>query len=386
MKKFGLILFLICSYCKAQVMRDSIMGDPKYVKEYVVFLNNSGPYTFMQGDSEYGHAIITTPENLRASMRRSWFESDFCRYTNNETYYDKDGKITAETWYYKSGEILRDYNYKYDSLGRLMKKKSKSKYSTSEEKFIYAGISKKLKFTESHTKWENEPTKTYFNNREFDTPFILTKFDTLSRTDSIFTVTDFIWKKVGENSFQRGYDSVFRQKLTQVNYYDKDFQIKESKFYDYETDYYNKKLFQKGHTKFERDSLGRIIKETQLQDDKYTYLILDESGKYHEEIKKGGYASVSSTQYTYFDDGKLNRKTHYYQGNLQHQIRFEYDKHNQIKKLFYLDNWGENKKDRNPTMTIFKYKLDKYNNWIECIKNVDGEDLYLWKREIQYYR
>ena len=35
---------------------------------------------------------------------------------------------------------------------------------------------------------------------------------------------------------------------------------------------------------------------------------------------------------------------------------------------------------------IFKYKFDKHNNWIECIKNVDGKDLYLWKREIEYYK
>ena len=384
MQQLLYFLILTSSLLQSQVIKDSVLGNPKYVKEYVVFLNDSGPFTFMKGDNEYGHATIMRPDNLRKSMSRSWFESDFCRYINNETYYDKNRNITKETWYYKSEEIVDDYTYTYDSLGRLMNENSTDKYSTTNKKYIYKGSSKKLKFTEYRSKWENEPEKTYFNNREYNAPFTVTRFDTLSKTDSVFAVTDFVWKKVGENSFQEGNDSIFRKKLCQVNFYDDDFQIKESKFFNYRIDHYNKKLFQSGYTKYERDSLGRIKKETQIQDDKYHYFVPEKNGKYREEIKDGGYASTSAMAYEYYDDGNLKTRTHFYQGNISNRIHFIY-KNNRIEKLFYLDTWVKYKNDLKPTEIIFKYKFDKQKNWTEIIKNINGKDLYKWVREIKYY-
>lgn len=384
MRQILFILTFLSPYFNSQVIKDSVLGKPKYVKEYVIFLNDSGPFTFMKGDDEYGHATIMKPKNLRESMSGTWFGSDFCRYINNETYYDKNRNITKETWYYRSGEIVDDYTYTYDRLGRLINERSTDKYSTTNKKNIYKGPSKKIKFIEYRSKWENEPAKIYFGNREFYGPFLETKFDTLSKTDSIFAVTDFIWKKVGENSFQEGKDSIFRKKLCQVNFYDNEFQIKESKFFDYKIDRYNKKLFQSGYMKYERDSLGRIKKETQIQDDKYHYFVLEKDGKYREEIKDGGYASTSSIIYEYYNDGNLKTKTHFYQGNISNQIQFVY-KHNQIEKLFYLDTWGKNKEDLKPTEVIFKYKFDKQRNWTEIIKNVNGKDLYKWIRKIEYW-
>ena len=384
MKKNLLLLLFITSFSFAQVIKDSILGKPKFVKEYVLFLNESGPRKFMEFDDEYGHATNMSPENLRQSMRTSWFETNFCRYINNETSYNKNHKITKETWFYKNGEIVDDYNYTYDHIGRLSNEKSVSKNSSRNKKYIYKGSSKKLKFTEYSSKWKDEPTETFFNNREGYTPFIVTKYDTLSKIDSIFTITDFIWKKVGENSFQEGNDSIFRKKLTQVNFYDDNFQIKEAKFFDYKLDRNNVDLFQDGSAKYEYDSLGRVIKETQIKDDKYHYFILEKNGKYREEVKEGGYASVSSIEYSYNNVGKLKTRTYFYQGNISDEISFEYN-NDLIAKLYYLDTWGKEKKDIKPTLITFKYKFDKNNNWTECIKNVDGKDLYLWKREIKYY-
>lgn len=384
MKLSTIFFILLFNFSNSQIIKDSILGKPKYVKEYVIFLNNSGPFTFMEGDDEYGHAVIMTPQNLRNNMARSWFESDFCRYINNETNYDINRNIISETWNYKSGRTVGSYNYNYDYLGRLIYEKSTNNYSTSHKKYIYEGLSKKIKFTEYQSQWENEPARTYFNSRENRNPFIISKFDSLPKTDSIFTVTDFVWKKVGENSFQEGKDSIFRKKLTLVNFYNDNFQIKESKFFDYKLDYANKKLFQSGNTIYEYDSLGRIKRETNISDDKYHYFTLEKNGKYSEEIKDGGFASTSSTEYLYYDNGAIWIKTYYYQGNISNQFRFEY-KNNLIEKLYYLDTWGKEKDNLKPTIITFKYKFDKQKNWTECVKNVNGKDLYVWKREIKYY-
>lgn len=384
MKQLLFFLVLVCSLVQSQVITDTILGKPKYVKEYVVFLSNSGPFTFMSGDDEYGHAVIMTPKNLRARMRVTWFETDFCRYINNETYYDENRNITKETWYYKSGEVVDEYNYTNDDLNRLVIEKSANKYSKNSSKYFYDGNSKTAKFRKSSYQWKNEPVEISVRNFDAEKPLFITKFDTLSKTDSIFTITDFVWKKVGENSFQEGNDSIFRKRLSQVNFYDNEFQIKESKFFDYKIDYYNKKLFQSGYTKFERDSLGRIKKETQIKGDKYHYFVLEKNGKYREEIKDGGYASTSSTVYEYYNDDNLKARTHFYQGDISNKIKFVY-KNNQIEKLFYLDTWGKDKNDLKTTEIIFKYKFDKQKNWTEIIKNVNGKDLYKWVREIKYY-
>ncbi|WP_143885640.1 hypothetical protein [Chryseobacterium binzhouense] len=381
---FGMVLITQAQQNSSKIIKDSIFGKPKYVKEYVLFLNDSGPFTFMHGDDEYGHSVIMTPQNLRSRMSGTWFESDFCRYINNETYYDKNRNITKETWYYRSGDVVDDYDYTYDFLGRLINEKSTNKYSKTYKKYIYEGSSKKLKFTEYRSKWEDEPTKVYFINHEKYNPFIITKFDTLTKTDSVFAVTDFVWNKLGKNSFLEGKDSVFRKRLTQVNFYDNDLQIKESKSFSYRSDHYNKKLFQRGYTKYERDTLGRIIKETQINDDKYRYYILEKNGKYREEIIGGAFASISSTAYEYYDDGTLKTRKNFYQGNILNQIQFTYE-NNQIVKVLYLDAQGESKSDLKATEIVFKYKYDKYKNWTEVIKNVDGKDLYKWIRKIEYY-
>ncbi len=65
MKKLLSILLFLSIYGNSQVIKDTVLSKPKFVKEYVVFLNDSGPFTFMKGDDEYGHATIMRPDNLR---------------------------------------------------------------------------------------------------------------------------------------------------------------------------------------------------------------------------------------------------------------------------------------------------------------------------------
>lgn len=391
MKKILLLFILVLGIIiKAQqtnskIIKDSILGNPKYVKEYVVFLNDSGPFTFMQGDSEYGHAVMMIPSFLRKNMARSWFEADFCRYINNETYYDKKRNITKEIWYHKSGEIIDDYDYTYDRLNRLITEKSVNKYSKDSSQYFYTGNNKTAKFKKSSYQWGNKSIERTVRNFDAEKPLFIIEFDSISKTDSVFVITNDIWKKVGERSYTSAKDSIYYKKLSRIKIYNNQYRVIEEKIFNYKDDYENKKIFQSGHTKYEYDSLGRITKETKIQDDKYHYFIPEKNGKYREEIKEGGHASISSTIYEYYNDGNLKIRTHLSQGNISDQIQFVY-KNNQIEKLFYLDTWGKSKNDLKPVEVIFKYKFDKQKNWTEIIKNVDGKDLYKWVREIEYYK
>lgn len=383
----ALLLFLIFSsiFSSSQVIKDSILGKPKFVKEYVVFLNNSGPFTFMKGDDEYGHAVIMTPKNLRSRMRETWFETDFCRYINNETNYDKNRNITKETWYYKSGEIVDNYDYTFDSLNRLIEEKRKNKYSEISYHYFYNGNNKNVKFKEAYYKTKDKHMEKYISNLENFKPLYITKFDTLTRTDSIFTITNEIWKKEGERSYTEFKDSIFHKKLNRVKIYDNQYRVIEEKSFDHKLDYENKKIFLSNHMKYKYDKSGNLIQRAEIKDGKYHYYTILEKGKIITEEKDGNYEKPMSITYTYTKDQKLERTTAHYNNNIWYDIQFEY-KGNYITNMTYLNKIGMEDKNIVPKLITFKYKFDKQKNWIEMIKNVDGKDLYKWVREIEYYR
>lgn len=384
MKQSLLFLFFLTTFFHSQVIKDSILGNPKSVKESVVFLNDSGPYTFMRGDDEYGHATIMKPKNLRESMRNSWFQTYFCRYINNETYYDINRNITREIWYYRSGEIVGEYINTYDHLNRLTAQNTKNKYSEKNSRYFYDGNRKKVKFSESYYKRQDEPGEKIINNWESFNPLFITKFDTLSKTDSIFAVTNDIWKAVGNGGYSRGKDSIYHKKLSRVKIYDSQYRVVEEKFFEHENDLQNKKIYLTGHFKYEYDEFGNIIKRTSIKDGKfYSYIILG-NGKMIKEEKNGDSEKNSYTIYVYTKDQKLEKETSYYQDRLSYERKFEY-KGNYITRLIYLDKPALDDKIIEPVIINFRYKFDKQNNWTEIIKNVSGKDLYKWIRKIEYY-
>jgi hypothetical protein len=383
MKQILFFLIFLSTYSNSQVIKDSILGKPKYVKESVVFLNESGPFTFMKGDDEYGHATIMTPKNLRSKMSGTWFETDFCRYINNKTHYDENRNIIKETWYYKSGEIVDDYTYTFDNLNRLIVGTSKNDYSEESTRYFYDKDSKTAKFRELYYKRKDEPTKKYVNNLESFEPLLFTKFDTISKTDSIFAITNEIWKKVGEG-YRETKDSIYHKKLSRTKIYDKNFKVIEEKYFDYKSDYQNKKIYLSRHLKYEYDKSGNLIKQTDFKDGKLLSYIIFDNGKIlkNENIDDDG--KTMSTIYTYAKDKKLARKTTYYHDKIWYDIKFEY-KNNYITKMYYLDKFGRQNEEIEPIVIVFKYTFDKQKNWIEVIKNVDGKDLYKWIRKIEYY-
>lgn len=380
MKQILPILFLLSAYCHSQVIKDTVLGKPKSVKEYVEFLNNSGPFIFMRGDDEYGHATIMVPEILRENMRSTWFETDFCRYINNETYYDKNRNITKETWYYKSGRMVDDCEYTYDHLNRLITERSRNDHSEDISHYFYEKDSRTRKFRESVFKWKSEPEKKVITNFEAVKPLLITKFDILTKTDSIFILTNEVWRKLGK-SYEKWKDSVYQKRLYKVRIYDHKYRITEEKKFDSESDFQNKIVLQT-HLKLEYNNYGNIVRQSFFSDGYYHSYVMSESGKIIKEEKTDSGSKIASIVYTYTKDQKLEREIVYYDNKVSSDINFEYNG-NYITKLYYLDKFGG--KNKEPVEVIFKYKFDKHKNWTEIIKNVNGKDLYKWVRHIEYY-
>lgn len=382
MRIIGFLLF-ISSLCNSQIIKDSILGKPKYVKEYVVFLNNSGPFTFMQGDNEYGHAVIMIPKFLRERMSKTWFESNFCRYINNETHYDSDRKIIKEIWYYKSGKVVDEYSYEYDKFARLKKEYSKNSYSDDIREYFYEGNNNFARFEKSTYRRKGEKAEFYLKDNNQFNHLSVSKYDSISKTDSIFSVTNKYMKNLGERTYTSALDSIYRRRLTKIRIFDNSFRVIKEKIFN--PDEYNlNKIFFSNEINYQYDSVGKISRKSQFHDDKYHYFILEKSGKYREEIKNGNIASNSTTEYEYDSNSIIKGITHFYQGKISTQIRFEY-KNKRIEKLYYLDTWGKKENELKHDIITFKYKFDQHKNWTECIKNVNGKDLYIWKRDIQYF-
>lgn len=376
-----IFLIFIANLLNAQVYKDTILGTPKYVKEYVEFINNSGPFTFLKGDNAYGHAVIPTPENLREGMRETWFETDFCRYTNNETWYDKNRNIIKEIWYYKSGEMLDEYNYEYDFLGRKIVQRQHNKYSNRIKSYYYSGKNQQPDFTEEKSRWQEEPERHSIWKIPGNRLFKISKFDAISRIDSVFMITNYYNRKIGENDYREDRDSIYRPKLLEVCAYNKDFKKISSKTFGYIGEKSNNKVVNTSVHYYKYDGKGRLIEDSQQNDGKIHTYILQKNGKYisQEEI---GYDLVSTLNlYEYDELGRILKKSNFSGEKLMSESIYTYQG-NYIKTLSYYEKWGENPK---PNSVVFRYKFDKNQNWIECVKNVNGKDLYVWKRKIEYY-
>ena len=383
MKQLILLCIFLSSSYYSQIIKDTVLGRPKYVKEYVIFLNESRPYTFMSSDSEYGHAVIMTPKNLRNRMQGTWFETDFCRYINNETYYDKNRNITKETWYYKSGEIVDDYDYTFDSLNRLIEEKRKSKYSESSSHYFYNGNNKTPNFKEAYYKAKDEPLKKYVISLDNSHSFFITKYDTISKTDSIFAITNEIWKKV-DKGYRESKDSIYHKKLSKVKVYNNQYKVVEEKSFNYRSDYQNKKISLNEHFKYEYDEKGNLVKKTDWKDGKFHYYTIRSDGKIIKEEKEDSSDHTVQFIFKYTKDGKLERETIYCQDKLCFDRQYEF-KNNYIYKLLHTDKIGQENKIIEPTIITFRYSFDKKKNWTSIIKNVNGKDLYKWIRKIEYY-
>lgn len=267
----------------------------------------------------------------------------------------------------------------------MVTKKSTNKYSKNTSQYFYEGNNKISKIRKSSYQWENEPIKRYINHYDTRKPLFVTKFDSISKSDSIFAITNEVWEKVGERTFSKKDDSIYHRKLAKVKFYNEQYKVVEEKNFKIDEDYENKKVFLSEHIKYEYDEAGNVNKRIYFKDGKYYYYTILGNGKIIKEERPDDYGKTSYTAFTYNKDRKLEKKTNYSDNKISDEMSFEYN-NDHVSKLFYSDKFGSDNKPIRTTVVIFKYKFDKHKNWTEIIKNVNGKDLYKWVRKIEYYK
>ena len=359
MKNVLLVLLVLTNLFSAQVITDTIFGKPKFVREYVKFLSTKGPYTFMEGDDEYGHSTRMEPEYLRSSMSESWFETNFCRYTNNKTYYDENRNITREIWYYKSGDLVSEYQYKYDKRNRIIKISDSSNYSMGVKQNYYRNKDAKPFVSESVRTVYGEKPEKYGGFINSFPDMAVSEYDTIARRENVYYITNKKNIVNADGSYHEIRDSVFNKVLIRHNYYDTKWRmVKSIPIY---IDNKGVSTNMGDYRTYDYDGFDRKVKETSYQ----------RSG------------SVSYTTYQYNENDYVTDLQSFSKNRLLYQNKFSYDGNYIIKLETYSSSSTRDSLESH--IVLFKYKFDKYKNWTRIIKNVNGKDLYEWRREIVYY-
>lgn len=89
-------------------------------------------------------------------------------------------------------------------------------------------------------KYSDKPMEKTVDNAESNKPLFVTKFDSISKIDSIFAVTNRFWKKVGRRSYTEKEGSVYYSKLYNVKIYNDEYKVIEEKIFNYSSNSQNK--------------------------------------------------------------------------------------------------------------------------------------------------
>ncbi|ESU24718.1 hypothetical protein FEDK69T_02700 [Flavobacterium enshiense DK69] len=372
------IIFLLAVISFNTVSSQKITSGKKIksTREKLLFLNDSiQNYKLFSIDGDYGHSGFTGSEATIDRFYQHWYNESFVHYINNKRDFDDEGKLIHEIWFDKADDFEREYDYKYnesDSLSQIIEKRDKEGKSINYTNITYNFLEKK------------QSTLTFWNDYPNDFQLELYSYDDKDRLKTI------------EFLSEEG-----RSKINYYNYNSKD-KIRESIIHQ---PLAFKDLDGRSYTQV-RDSLG-------------TFFVLyknvyDESGRLIErhdfcapEYKKGSYLTYKTFfKYDDFDNlleekripsfskmtflstyryDKKNRKIFESDATIGHDSGWDFEK-----QFFYKGNnlvkiIIKNKKQK-PVIVDLGYKYDKYGNWIEQTKSINGKKLFVWKREIVYYQ
>lgn len=321
---FSALLFFSFSFCQ---QKDTIYGKVKSVREQLEFLDNNRQNKKMHPDEgEYGHYGFSNARFTKKIFYDWWYNTPWVHNSNYFKMFNKKGVPTHEVWFYKDGDTLANYKYTYDKNDNLI-----------QEKNII---------------WEDEyncKNYTYdYKNKVISTMY----YD--SDDPNLYSYTAYIRDSLSNLIETKRFDE-FGEIGSLKYFYDTNGNLLETHYYHYDpSDNLPSKLSSIVKNIYNN---GLLEKSVNIRDtiNSFTEYKYDEQNRKKKKI-------ITSIRYP--DD---NRSNEYF-----------YDKDGNIIKLIYTE---KNKS----TVVEFRYKFDNQNNWTEQIKSVNGEKLFVWTRNIEYY-
>jgi len=372
MNKANLILTVLLSVFSLSYgqQKDTIYGKVKKIKEKVIFLTERENPKLFETDGDYGHSGFINPKSTKKRFNNSWYNSTSVRYLNYYKEINEKGKPTYEIWFYKNDDTLAYYNYQYDNNNNLIQtikyyekedytvrnysydKNNKLKstiyyasddpnlYSYSE--FIYDEYDNIIQSKDFEENGETYGTKyTHYPDGKIKEVISYSPFKNIEKDKKRILLKD----GIGSNILDRKF------------IYDENGDIIEIQSYDGE--FYNETEPKLNRKTIKEYSNGLLVKETFLN--RANRIIRFSTYSYNKQKQK--------TQ-------KNSIVPEYPDNNLSYE--YYYDKNGNIEKLIYTQ--------KNKPITVeFEYEFDQQKNWTKQIKSVNGQKLFIWTRDIEYY-
>lgn len=396
-----LLLLIFCNVVSSQI-KDTVFGSVKNIKVEITFLNKSKQnYRIFENDGDYGHSGFISNKFTKDRFYNNWYETSIVHYINYSESYDSVGKPIEEIWFYKNGDVLMKYNYLYNKNGKLTQIKEFDNYLSNDFTSInysyddYSGLLRtKLRYVsdmpnsyELESYFYNDKNKLVESNRINSNAeksgwrfFYDEKGRIINKNKLDYIFYQYLENGVSTYSIRNKYI----EKTNEIyRYNDKD-RLIETQYYcnnpnnENETECCNKiKNYYSKSGKIEYIVTSSVT-------DTITSIVIHKYDKLDRLIEKSYVVKkfATNSKELVFNKGKLVFEGLIFPDSvflIYKQLKYIY-KNGYISELKEIDAFD----NIVTTICTFEYKFDNKNNWIEQIKAVNGERLYVLKRDIIY--
>ena len=361
--KFLTIFILLTNLCFGQTEKKI-----KSIREKVIFLNDSiQNYKLFEMDGDYGHSGFISPEATTSRFNQHWYNEYFVHYLNNQRNYNEKGLLISEDWFYKDDNLISSYSYNYtefDSLARIKETNTdNTDYITTDLTYNYKNL-----LRSELTYWSEDSQNFSLKLNEYDESGIKlikesffseeghhrSNFYSYNNEKNTIIVKEHVpnvWSTYDAKSYYQKPDSIGTYYTKYIKYFDKSSQLIKVLYFSppsYNSDSkLNRSIF------YKYDNSKNIIEQ------KFIYPYSNE-----EYIYQKKFDNENKLIWEKDDDGNIKE--------------YFYDAKKRIKKLVITNKNGV-------VEVTFKYRFDKFENWIEQTKIINGIERFIWKREIVYY-
>ena len=368
-KNFLLILIFCCSFSYSQT-KDTIFSSVKSVREKLTFLNKEKQnLKLFNFEDEYGHHGFYNPGFTKNRFYLWWFETPWTHYVNYYKEFKKNGQPTSEIWFRKNRDTLETFLYKYDKIDNLIQKKEISSYDTKTTNYTYNYKNQLISELIYSSKDQNDYHYKYYIYNNEGNLIEINKYDEkgINYGERILYNKNQRKKKVFHRSYYKRYykpnGSYLSKKGTEgvdildIEYfYDNLGRRTEIHFYSEDDENHNSSILNiKQKNTY---SKGLLVNKTFTRKN-----ITDKFIKYRYNSK----GRKIRTETSFYNLPKKKKSIEYFYNLKGDLIKIIYD-------------------EKEKTSIIeFEYVFDEYGNWIKQLKTINGEKLFIWSREIEYY-
>ncbi|WP_320814638.1 hypothetical protein [Flavobacterium sp.] len=380
-------------------MKDTVFGKVKSVKEELVFINEQKQnLKLFSTEGDYGHNGFSSNEYTKNRFYTWWYKTPYVHYLNYFKEFNVDGQSLKEIWYFKNGDTVCEYEYKYNENRNLIQTKRNwniESYSVVNKSYNYEN---KLKAQISF--YSDDPEQFKYEYLIYDDSLRIKEINSYNNDGAISGIKNIyddngrIKIKVDKNYWVTNYlnNSILSYGMTD---YATD-KTKEEYFYDKRGNVIEIFHYSKSPKNENENELSGKTKNFYLKNDLIEYVVKTNSSDTINSIykykydKEGRVIEEMITYPHYLKSEKhtiiLNKKNVKLVGVYFPEIDFKiarvenyvYDEKNLIGLIYHEDNKKVECK--------FEYTFDDKNNWTEQVKYINGEKLYVWKRKINYYK